>query len=80
MYDNVFVIAVAGITVFNSSYVLSMETCLFICRISSADLEMAAALGPSISWYAVLLKNYYRLDCNCDCDTATIYPSIMSPC
>lgn len=74
MYDNTFVIAVAGITIFNSSYVLSMET------ISSADLEMAAALRPSISWYALLLKNYYCLDCNCECDTATIYPSTMSPC
>lgn len=47
MYNNTFVIAVAGITIFNSSYVLSMETCLFICRISSADLEIA--LRPSIS-------------------------------
>lgn len=79
MHDNAFVIAVAGITIFNSSYVLSMETRLFIRHISSADLEMAAALGLSISWYALLPKNYYRLDCNCDCDTATIYPSIMSP-
>lgn len=80
MYNNTFVIAVARITIFNSSYVLSMETCLFICRISSADLEMAAALRPSISWCALLLKNYYCLDCNCDCVTATIYPCIVPPC
>lgn len=49
-----FVFAVAGlislweVTIFNSCYVLSMETCLFFCHISSMDLEMAMLFSLSV--------------------------------
>lgn len=43
-------ISLREVTIFNSCYVLSMETCLYFCHISSMTLEMAKLFGLSICW------------------------------